>query len=519
MAGAATAQTDSDIDANDIVYWVGEGDASAIFVIDYGTGAVAWGFHFDEADGLTVEDMATAISDSDPRMFYGWGMLSYVSYPVDAEWDGYTATYRFKVDGVLADVDDEFSDYDIEDGTFVKVADSDDDDWSTAITPASVMYVPEDATIDFSDVIFWVGEGSDSVVLAINWGVPDTALAWGLKFDGEMTIDGVLRAVCAADDRLSADNPFTTVNYNDGNANLSFSPSNNPVNMPQYILNGNTNVNANTAVQNGDFLKIGESLYGFGYDSIMGYAMGIVWNTPIHPVFSNVDATISANDIVYWVGEGENQMIFVVNWADTSLAWGYKFANETVSLTTVMNDIKAADSRFSYTGEGFVNDITFNDGTVSLAITPGNYWTQHINGVQGAGMNETIHNGDLNLWADPAAGVQIGLDDWGFPTYSFPMEIHPVSVAPADPQPQGIDEIAGVNVKVYPNPASVCFNVVCGGLDNDTEAVLYDMTGRKVYSQTVNAGTTSISVETSNLANGVYMLHIGGNTSKVVVRH
>ena len=133
----------------------------------------------------------------------------------------------------------------------------------------------------------------------------------------------------------------------------------------------------------------------------------------------------------------------------------------------------------------------------------------------GMGMAETIHNGDLNLWADPAAGVQIGLDDWGFPTYAFPMTIHPVSVAPADPQPQGIDEVAGVNVKVYPNPASSVLNVMCGSMEGD--AVIYDMTGRKVYSQAING--ESMTINTSVLANGVYMLHIGNTTTKVVVRH
>ena len=95
------------------------------------------------------------------------------------------------------------------------------------------------------------------------------------------------------------------------------------------------------------------------------------------------------------------------------------------------------------------------------------------------------------------------------------MEIHPVSVPADDPQPQGIDEIAGVNVKVYPNPASSVLNVMCGSMEGD--AVIYDMTGRKVYSQAI-AGE-SLTINTSALANGVYMLHIGNTTTKVVVKH
>ena len=91
------------------------------------------------------------------------------------------------------------------------------------------------------------------------------------------------------------------------------------------------------------------------------------------------------------VGEGNNQMIFVVNWADTSLAWGYKFATETVGMTTVMDAIKDADSRFDYALDdyGYLADITFNDGTVSLAVTPGNYFEQHTNGVSGSGLGDS----------------------------------------------------------------------------------------------------------------------------------
>ena len=92
MTSFATAQTESTIAAGDIVYWVGEGDGAAIFVIEHGNGAVAWGYRFDPAAGETVEEMATAISDADPRMFYGWGMLAYTQ----CMWNG-TAIWRRSV--------------------------------------------------------------------------------------------------------------------------------------------------------------------------------------------------------------------------------------------------------------------------------------------------------------------------------------------------------------------------------------------------------------------------------------
>ena len=72
MAGAATAQTESSIDADSIVYWIGEGEDQAILVVDFGTTALAWGYRFDESDGLTVDDMIGDILEADPRFYDGY---------------------------------------------------------------------------------------------------------------------------------------------------------------------------------------------------------------------------------------------------------------------------------------------------------------------------------------------------------------------------------------------------------------------------------------------------------------
>ena len=514
MAGGLNAQTESTIAASDILYWVGEGTSSAIFVVDYGTGAVAWGYHFDATAGETVEDMATAISDSDPRFYYGWGMLAYTAYPVSYD-PGYGAFF-FKVDGVLADDYDGFSDYDLEDGMLVKVSSNTTAVWSAPITPASVMYTPVDATIAASDILYWVGEGTDSLVFAVNWGEPDVALAWGLKFSGELTIDGALRAVCAADSRLSADNPLTSINYNDGTHSLAFHPSTSPINVPQFILNGNGNVNAGTTVANGDFLKIGESLYGYGFDSVMGYAMGVVWPTEITPVSdpnAPVDpqpeeATIAASDILYWVGTGANEVVMAVNWADTALAWGEK------TVSDMMDDIAEADPRFSYTMDGgYLGDILFvvAEGD-TLRKQAYSYWESKQNGVSDAGMSQALADGAFEKWAEPAAGVMVDsmeYEGYWYYTYVYTMEISPVGV----PQTTGIDGVEGATVSVYPNPVADVLTV--SGVNG--RAVLFDMRGSVVASFDVDGAETRVSL--GSLANGVYMLRVADGVAKIVVRH
>ena len=49
--------------------------------------------------------------------------------------------------------------------------------------------LPDDATIPATDVVYWVGNGSGQVVMAVNWATPDTCLAWGVRFDNDSTLE------------------------------------------------------------------------------------------------------------------------------------------------------------------------------------------------------------------------------------------------------------------------------------------------------------------------------------------
>lgn len=48
------------------------------------------------------------------------------------------------------------------------------------------LFAQQDATIDPADIRYWIGEGENQAVLIVNWAEPDTALAWGYRFEGEM---------------------------------------------------------------------------------------------------------------------------------------------------------------------------------------------------------------------------------------------------------------------------------------------------------------------------------------------
>lgn len=519
------AQTESSIDADDIRYWVGDGDNQAILVVDFGTDAYAWGYRFDVEDAPTALNMITAVDAADPRLAFAidWATYSYNFFYVEYPKKLMTESYRFKVDGTLAEEEDEFSDYDLENGTIVKVSVSSDDVWSTAITPATVKAMPVFSTIAADDIDYWVGTGSKQAIVAVYWSNPDTALAWGYRFDGTKTVADLFADLAAADSRLTT--ASNSINYVSDGVNLSFQNVDN--NYLQFDVEGLTWPGWNSELPDNAFVRVGESLFGEGYDSTYSYGSwypaGVIWSTRLQPVDdpdAAEEATIDADDILFWVGNGNNQVVLAVNWADTALAWGCRFSTATVSVQDVMDSIATADPRFSYTLNGsFLGDILFvvAEGD-TLRSAPGSYWESKRNGVSDAGMAQSLENGDFEKWADPAAGVKVDsmyYEGWGWSyIYVYPMTIYPVS------QPtSGINDIETLAVQIYPNPASTQLSVRFDALRHGAEMALYDMTGRKCYTYMLAAGTSQAIVPVSQLANGIYLLRMGENAVKVVVRH
>ena len=125
---------------------------------------------------------------------------------------------------------------------------------------------------------------------------------------------------------------------------------------------------------------------------------------------AQTDATIDPANIRYWIGEGDHEVVFIVNWnqPDTALAWGYRFAAESVTVETIMDDIAAADYRFSYTGaDGWLYDILFNDGVLDLKLS-GGYWMYNVNGgFANMYTTQTVVDGDYVKWGDESCSFYI----------------------------------------------------------------------------------------------------------------
>ena len=452
------------ISQNNVRYWVGQGSNRVVVLITwfeedaneiitkYG---FVWGVRFngtvtaaDIMDTLNTYESRINISFSGSHSFIN--DMTYDDGNMDIEGLGYG--WMYEVNGAMASAINAQS---VSNNDFIEWFEWDGSSFSAPTSIDVLTYVedpnapatPDEATIAASDIVYWVGEGSNQVVMAVNWA--DTALAWGYRFNGTKTVNDMMDEIAAADPRFSytMDGYYLNdINFNAGSRTLAITPDN----YWSSTNNSFMDMGMNQPLANGDFEKWADPTAGVIVDSTYDETYHYWWYTYVYPmtiypvsVPAPADATIDASEIEYWVGEGSNQVVMAVNWADTALAWGYRF-NGTKTVNDMMNDIATADPRFSYTMDGYyLNDINFNDGSRTLTITPGKYWSSSNNGIMDAGMSQTLANGDFEKWADPAAGIIVDstYDEtyhyWWY-TYVYPMAINAVS------QPAAMGPFCGV---------------------------------------------------------------------------
>ncbi len=372
-----------------------------------------------------------------------------------------------------------------------------------------------------SDIQFWTGTGTNRAVIAITWNdatAGNIGIAWGVQWNGaNVSVADLMDTIAAYDTNLTiahGTNTYTLIN------NLTYVNAEMGLNLVgpagwwwyNWTATDGSNKQSEGAAADimvsGDFvdwLPMDEYTYeSYPADTMI---MAPDPNAPVDP--QPEDATIAVSDILYWVGTGSNEVVLAVNWADTALAWGYRFATESVSVEAAMNDIAAADPRFSFVADnGWLTDIYFvENGDTLSALTPG-WWMSTYNGNSNAsvGMATELSNNDFFKWGDYAAGITIDTVTYAM---VFPMTVYPVSA----PQTQGIANVDNVNISVYPNP--VARMVTISGIEGSSNtAVLYDMRGSLVATFMVNGAETRLDL--SHLTSGVYMLRVADSVVKIV---
>lgn len=377
------------------------------------------------------------------------------------------------------------------------------------------LFAQQDATIDPADIRYWIGEGENEVVFIVNWAEPDTALAWGYRFAGEnVTLKTIMDDIAEVDYRFSytANGSWLyDLMFNDGILDLSLVE---PM-WVSYLIDGNScwdTFDVATLVD-GQYVKMGDTYCGTLVDPV-NYIY--VWEKEVAAVYPLAnEAMIEPSEILYWVGQGENQVIFCVNWnnPNKALAWGYRFDGESIILKEVMDGIAAADARFNYVpGAWGVDDISFDDGDLHLALS-GMWWLYNVNGFSGwNGYDaEPLVNNDFIKWGDESCATEIA--EW---TYVWEQPVEPVSVYDV------LGENMTCTLSVYPNPAvgETFVTLENAGLN---EVSVYDVQGRLVSSESfvANAGE-QVRLSTAMLNAGVYFVRVNSDnnvmTAKLIVK-
>ena len=366
------------------------------------------------------------------------------------------------------------------------------------------LFAQEDATIDPSQIKFWIGEGESEAVFIVNWAEPDTALAWGYRFIGEnVVMKTMMDDIAAADNRFSYEGTsfINDIHFNDGVLDLSLV---NP-GWLTYLINGNSTWDLfnQATVADGEYVKIGDTECGTLIDP-ENYIF--VYEKEVAPVYAlGEEATIAAADIEYWIGEGENEAIFAVNFADPAdvcFAWGYRFSTESVTIKEMMEAIAAVDQRFAFTDEPsswggmMLIDLSFDYDRTHYDLSGYNAM-YNVNGVQSwyTFDEQTVADGDFVKWGDYTVGTEIGY--WVF-VWETPVQ--PVTAY------KSVSEIEASAMSVYPNPATE-FIMISGEMIGEYVEI-YDITGHIVRT------STDTKINVSDLASGLYIVRYGNAVLK-----
>jgi len=209
-----------------------------------------------------------------------------------------------------------------------------------------------------------------------------------------------------------------------------------------------------------------------------------------------------------WIGTGQNEAIFVVDFdsdpvgMDSTFAWGVNFESDSINGLEILTLIEQYNADFTFTAGGvFLDNIAYAKNGQTYT-NPNSGWFSIIESMDGEnwewnnGITDNIGNGQ---WYGMVA----------MNTVTYEAEIN----VPILTNIQG--SMVAESFEVYPNPSSAKLNIK---LSQPADIIITDYTGQIVYKSVSKSET----VDVSNFAAGMYIVTIvqsnSAKTQKVIIR-
>ncbi len=426
-----------DVPSENIQFWVGQGHSEVVAVFFFcgnGTpGGVAYGYRFDGV--ATIQNLLDDIAAADQNftITYSGGFIN------DCGYNNGTLNYLISGGMMMYTVNGDWASGisdPLSDGAYFELS-----EWGDCTLPTDNIYYPEDpnaqevpadAGISTEDILYWVGNGTHSAILAVNWCAPEMAFAWGVHFDGDSAlVADLMHTIAIYDGRFSYaanGSMMSDITFQNGTYDLSLQGS-----WWMYNINGMSAMNGfmDQYVYDGDLVKWGDESCGIS-DEFYNY----IWTAEILPVSLPSPEATAFDGVVGTEGcqaiHCENEAI--LGWAsECTIERGY----QDIASPTLLASFGSESAGVGPATAVSTDAVSLGDGGIAVLT-----FNQPI--ANGTGYDFAVFENSLNNIFLELAFVEVSSDGTHF--YRFPS----VSNTPIDEQ---IDNAGSVDATLLHNLA------------------------------------------------------------------
>lgn len=356
---------------------------------------------------------------------------------------------------------------------------------------AMLLLRPLAAQVAFADVQYWIGSGTDSTLLIIDFqdGSADSSYVWGYAYSGNQDGEDLLTAVAAVDEnlQLNLSGGFLNDVVYGQHAGIGGQPDYWSTWSGSDTASLGMNSGLATPLVNGEWFAL----------SYTDFNPAAVPGLPI-PAFDPRSFTF--NDVQTWYGSGTDSMTLFIDFQlpgdSARLVFGYLFT-DSVLASQILSDLDQNVAGLSVNAQSFLNDIIYHNWS-GIGGGP-NYWstwsgTNVGNWYMNAGIGTYVKDGEL----------------FGCSYTDFAPALRPQ--VPLGLRAIGLETIAAPQIALFPNPTAGRSVLQMEGRH---QLKIYNAAG--VLKQSTSF-EDEMEINLEGLAAGLYLLQIDQYSSRLLLQ-